>query len=148
MHYLDPVREEFKGFHDLPKDHPIHMINLLRFRDQAAYGPNDPETLNGEASVSGAEAYKRYGSEAAPFFARVGGRQIWVGRPEFMVIGPQDKAWDLAFIAEYPTAQAFLDMLRDPGYQHATRHRRAAVLDSRLIRTKPIRTGKGFGEEA
>jgi hypothetical protein len=38
----------------------------------------------------------------------------------------------------YPTAGAFLEMVTDPGYQAAVRHRRAAVLDSRLIRTTEI----------
>lgn len=61
-----------------------------------------------------------------------------------MVIGPQDERWDLAFVAYYPSAQAFIDMLRNPDYQRATRHRTAAVADSRLIRCAGLEAGLGF----
>ena len=50
------------------------------------------------------------------------------------MIGPRDEAWDIAFIARYPTGAAFLEMLRDPEYQQAVVHRQAAVSNSRLIR--------------
>jgi uncharacterized protein (DUF1330 family) len=61
-----------------------------------------------------------------------------------MLIGPEDKRWDLIFIARYPTAGAFLEMVTDPQYQEAVKHRQAAVLDSRLIRTTEAGTGQGF----
>lgn len=144
--FIDPEREIYKQMLELPHDQPVHMINLLRFRERAAYSPQDPETSNGTADVSGAEAYRRYGREAEPHFKAVGGRQVWVGKPQFMLIGPRNEAWDLAFIAAYPSGQAFIDMIRNPEYQHATRHRRAAICDSRLIRTLPIQPGERFGE--
>ncbi|MDP1777265.1 MAG: DUF1330 domain-containing protein [Brevundimonas sp.] len=86
------------------------------------------------------------GRAAAPPFARSGGRQVWLGRPEQTLIGPADEAWDLAFIAAYPSGEAFLTMLRDPEYQAAVIHRQAAVADSRLIRCEPSDAGAGFGE--
>jgi uncharacterized protein (DUF1330 family) len=118
------------------------MINLLRFREFAAYRDSDPEA--GETPVTGAEAYRRYGTEAAPHFTKVGGKQLWIGAPELMLIGPEDERFDLAFVAYYPTAQAFVDMLRNPDYQRATRHRTAAVADSRLIRCAGLESGVGF----
>jgi uncharacterized protein (DUF1330 family) len=142
MSYVDPTREQFKAIFDLPLDRPVHMINLLRFRDFAIYRDGDPEA--GEAPITGAEAYRRYGTEAARHFGRVGGKQLWIGAPELMLIGPQDECWDLAFVAFYPTAQAFVDMLRNPDYQRATRHRTAAVADSRLVRCAGLATGVGF----
>lgn len=140
--FIDPERDRFKMMFDLPLDAPVHMINLLRFRDVAVYAPDDPEA--GGPVVSGAAAYARYAAEAGPHFRAVGGEQVWAGTPELMVIGPLDKQWDSAFIAAYPTAQAFIDMLRNPDYQRATRHRRAALLDSRLIRTRPVDGGGQF----
>ena len=86
--------------------------------------------------------YKRQ----APIFARLGGRQIWAGKPQVMVTGPQDEAWDLAFIAEYPSAEAFIAMVRDPDYREFVQHRTAAVEDSRLLRLSPAAPGAGFGE--
>ena len=50
------------------------------------------------------------------------------------------------FIAQYPSGQAFIDMLRDPVYREAVKHRQAAVADSRLLRLKPGVPGARFGE--
>lgn len=142
--HVDPTREAMADFRDLPADRPVAMINLLRFRDRAAYAADVDPAIDRE--VSGAEAYAAYGRAAAAPFARAGGRQIWLGRPQLTVIGPADEAWDLAFIAEYPSGAAFLDMLRDPEYQAAVVHRQAAVADSRLIRCDARRPGARFGE--
>ena len=77
--------------------------------------------------MTGAEAYRCYSDAATPIFERIGGTQVWIGMPELTLIGPVDERWDLAFIARYPTAQSFVDMLRkDPEYNRATRHRTAA----------------------
>jgi uncharacterized protein (DUF1330 family) len=62
-----------------------------------------------------------------------------------MLIGPESEAWDIAFIAEYPGVDAFVQMPRDPDYRKAVRHRQAAVADSRLIRMRPGVPGEGFG---
>jgi uncharacterized protein (DUF1330 family) len=134
--YIDPERDQFEAFKALPRDEPIMMINLLRFRERAAYEDGREAT--------GAEAYEAYGRDSAPVFHRVGGEIIWRGRPQVMLIGPEDKRWDLIFIARYPTAGAFLEMVTDPQYQKAVKHRQAAVLDSRLIRTTEAGTGQGF----
>ena len=112
------------------------MLNFLRFRDRAAYEDGHEAT--------GAEAYAAYGRESEPIFRRVGGEIIWRGIPETMLIGPKDKHWDLIFVARYPTAGAFLEMVTDPGYRIAVKHRQAAVLDSRLIRTSEANDGEGF----
>ncbi|NEX00157.1 DUF1330 domain-containing protein, partial [Rhodopseudomonas sp. BR0G17] len=50
------------------------------------------------------------------------------------------------FIAEYPSVSAFVEMIRDPVYREAVKHRQAAVEDSRLVRLKPLKPGKGFGD--
>ena len=134
--YIDPERDQFEAFKALPRDEPIMMINLLRFRERAAYEDGREAT--------GAEAYEAYGRDSAPVFHRVGGEIIWRGRPQVMLIGPEDKRWDLIFIARYPTAGAFLEMVTEPQYQEAVKHRQAAVLDSRLIRTTEAGTGQGF----
>jgi len=139
---VNPTREQFKAIFSLPIDQPILMLNLLRFRPTAVYAATDPE--HGASPVTGAEAYRRYSEAATPVFDRVGGSQVWIGRPELTLIGPADEAWDLAFIARYPTAQSFVDMLRDPDYNRATRHRTAAVADSRLVRCAALPPGATF----
>jgi uncharacterized protein (DUF1330 family) len=98
--------------------------------------------------MSGLEAYRAYGRDSGPVFRRVGGRVIWAGDPQTVLIGPSDERWDIAFIAQYPTSGAFLEMVTDPAYRKAVKHRQAAVADSRLIRHAPLRAGEGFGETA
>ena len=62
-----------------------------------------------------------------------------------MLIGPQAEQWDLCFIAEYPSVDAFVAMIKDPEYREAMVHRQAAVKDSRLIRMEPQGEGANFG---
>ncbi len=140
---IDPTRPQFDAFKALPRDTPIHMLNLIRLKERADYPEGHPHHGKG---LSGLDAYREYGRTSAEVFARVGGRQVWAGKPEAVLTGPSDERWDLAFIAEYPTAGAFLEMVTDPGYREHVKHRQAAVLDSRLIRLSPVTPGKGFGE--
>ena len=134
--HVDPERNQFEAFKALPRDEPVMMLNLVRFRDEAAYEDGREAT--------GAEAYAAYGRESAPVFRRVGGVIVWRGNPQCVLIGPGDEQWDLIFVARYPTAGAFLAMVTDPEYRVAVRHRQAAVLDSRLIRTGDVPAGAGF----
>ena len=137
--HIDPTKEDFALFKDLPRDEPIHMLNLVKLREKAAY-PDGRQ-------ASGLEAYRAYGRESGPVLRRLGGRQVWIGKPQLTLIGPRSEKWDLAFIAEYPSGAAFIEMLRDPVYREAVKHRQAAVEDSRLIRMKPGKPGAAFGEE-
>ncbi|MEM6808442.1 MAG: DUF1330 domain-containing protein [Pseudomonadota bacterium] len=132
--HIDPTRDQFNAFKDLPRDTPILMLNLIRYREVADYG-------DGSGDVSGAEAYRRYGKESGPIFARVGGSIVWRGRPEIVLTGPSDEIWDAAFIARYPHAGAFFEMVTDADYKEAVKHRTAAVATSRLIRMAEIDGG-------
>lgn len=135
--YVDPTKETFAAFRANDRDGPIHMLNLVRFRDKAAY-PDGRE-------ASGAEAYAAYGRDSHPVFSRLGGKIVWRGTFELMLIGPEEEAWDECFIAEYPSVGAFVEMIRDPVYREAVKHRQAAVRDSRLVRMAPSAVGSGFG---
>lgn len=142
--YIDPTRESFGAFRANKRPGPVHMLNLVRLRERAAYASDHALSDKG---VTGADAYASYGRESGPVFQRVGGRIVWRGTFELMLIGPTDggENWDHVFIAEYPSPDAFIDMIRDPVYRDAVRHRQAAVLTSRLIRTAPVELGDGFG---
>lgn len=135
--YVDPDKERFSLFKGLDRGHPIHMLNLVRLNETAVYEDG--------STCTGAEAYAAYGRESEPVLRRLGGKIVWSGSFELTLIGPRDECWDIAFIAEYPSGQAFIDMLRDPVYRAAVKHRQAAVLTSRLVRMKPRDAGSGFG---
>jgi uncharacterized protein (DUF1330 family) len=143
MTAIDPTRAQFDAFKALPRDRPIHMLNLVRLNKIAQYPQGHPDHGKG---LSGRDAYRRYGETSGAIFRRLGGKQVWVGKPETVVTGPADERWDLAFIAEYPSASAFLAMVTDPEYREHVKHRQAAVEDSRLIRFFPLAPGQGFGE--
>ena len=143
MGHIDPTKEVFAQFRDNDRPGPIHMLNLVRLRAKAAY-PADHPCHGG--NMTGLDAYREYGRTSAPIFQRVGGRQVWAGRPEVVLTGPLAERWDLAFIAEYPNSLAFAEMIRDPEYKEHVKHRQAAVEDSRLIRLLPITPGEKFGE--
>lgn len=142
--YIDPGREAWEVFKSLPRDEPIQMLNLVRLKPKADYPAGHPD--HGK-DLTGLDAYRAYGRTTAHIFQRLGGRQVWAGRPQVMVTGPEAEAWDIAFIAEYPSADAFIAMVRDPEYRELVAHRTAGVADSRLLRLDPIREpGEGFGE--
>jgi len=136
--HIDPTKQVFAAFRDNARPGPIHMLNLVRLNARANY-PDGRE-------ATGADAYAAYGRDSGPVFTRLGGRIVWQGKFELMLIGPAEERWDLCFIAEYPSVAAFVEMIRDPVYREAVKHRQAAVEDSRLIRLAPVAPGKGFGE--
>lgn len=129
--YIDPEREQFELFKSLPRDTPILMLNMLRYKDIATYPEGHPLHDQG---LSGAEAYKEYMRTSGPVFAGVGGEMTPLGSYQCTVIGPVDERWDNLFIARYPNANAFLAMITDPDYQRAVVNRQAAIATSRLIR--------------
>ena len=80
MGHIDPTKEVFAQFRANDRPGPIHMLNLVRLREEAAYPDGRKAT--------GAEAYAAYGRESGPVFERLGGRIVWQGRFELMLIGP------------------------------------------------------------
>ena len=139
--YIDPSRENFDAFKALPRETPIHMLNLLQYRDEAAYPDGHENTGKG---WSGRRAYHEYGKTSGPIFRRVGGSIVWRGSYEAVLTGPENMHWHDGFIASYPDAAAFFEMIGDPDYQKAVVNRTAALLDSRLVRFDPGSVGEGF----
>jgi uncharacterized protein (DUF1330 family) len=114
------------------EDRPIVMINLLRYRERAAY----PEG-SGAEPCSGREAYGRYGRVSIRLITAVGGQVIWQGSPKAVLIGAPGEAWHKALLVRYPSKRAFLEMVSSPEYLAIAMHRTAALEDSRLIATVP-----------
>ena len=86
--YIDPSKTNFEAFKDLPRDQPIHMLNLLQYRDQAEY-PEGHD--NAGKDWSGRRAYKEYGKTSGPIFRRVGGEIVWRGAFEAVLTGRRDE---------------------------------------------------------
>ncbi|MDG1236690.1 MAG: DUF1330 domain-containing protein [Amylibacter sp.] len=135
--HVDPTPEQFDTFKSLDREKPLNMLNLVKLRDRADYADGHKST--------GAEAYAAYGKESGPIFAGVGGKIIWRGSPKAMMIGPKEEIWDIAFIADYPSLNAFLAMIMNPAYQAIVFHRQAAVADSRLLANHELTSSSEFG---
>ena len=139
--YIDPTKAGFQAFKDLPRDEPIHMLNLLLFNERAEYPEGHEHHGNG---WSGQRAYEEYGTTSGPIFRRVGGSIVWRGAFQAMVTGPEAREWHDGFVAQYPNSGAFFEMIKDPDYQIAVVNRTAALVDSRLVRFQPGTAGEGF----
>ncbi|MBN8484776.1 MAG: DUF1330 domain-containing protein [Sphingomonadales bacterium] len=129
--YIDPDRENWAVFKSLPRDRPIHMLNLIKLRDLAEY-PEGHE-LHGKG-LTGAEAYAIYEKRFQELVADDGAAMVWEAPLECTVTGPAGE-WDKAFVMGYPNAGVFMGMVKNEEYvRDALPHRTAAVADSRLIR--------------
>lgn len=135
--FVDPDREAFRQFAKMDIEGPVHMLNLLKLRDRAAYADG--------RELTGAEAYRAYGKASGPFFSKNGGQIVWRGIPRFPLIGPSDETWDMGFVAAYPSKDHFMAMVKDEGYQAIVFHRQAAVDTSRLYCFEAAEGSGAFG---
>ncbi len=114
---------------------PIHMLNLLKFKERAEYADGR------ETELSGAEAYALYGAGVAILIGALGGRAVYQGVPNVLVIGEGDTPWDAIAIVEYPSIESFQKMLASEAYQEVHVHREAGLEHQLLINTLPIEGG-------
>jgi len=106
-----PNEEGFAAFAQRAQqtdDGPVTMLNLLALQPDG-----------------GRERYEQYGAAVAPLLERVGGRIVYAGEAVPPLLG--DERWDLVALVEYPTRQAFLDMVSSPEYL-AIAHLRSEAL--------------------
>ena len=116
---LGPTAEQFAALAARPADAPVLMVNLLKFK-----------------ATGGLESYQRYGREVAPHLERVGAAVRYAGTAPAVVIGDGERPWwDAILIVEYPTPQAFIDMVTTPEYAKVHEHRAAALERGDLIAT-------------
>ncbi len=116
---LEPTAEQFKALAARPADAPVVMVNLLQFK-----------------SSGGLESYQRYGREVAPHLQRVGATVRYAGTAPTYVIGDGEKPWwDAILVVEYPTPQAFIDMVTTQEYAKIHEHRAAGLERGDLIAT-------------
>ncbi len=116
---------------------PLQFVNLLAYRDQAVY-PEGHELAG--AGLSGAEAYGRYGAVALAHVTRRGGALTLYNQVHLVLIG-RDVPWDQIAVMQYPSVDAFVDMIRDPDYQAALVHRDAGLAETALLVTKALLPG-------
>jgi uncharacterized protein (DUF1330 family) len=114
---VDPTGADLKRFLAEDPGGPVVMLNLLRFTD------------------TGRPSYQEYAREIRPFLDKVGGRVVYVGDTSTALVAPDGFAWDAVLLVEYPSRQAFSDMVADPDYQGITELRTTALSEAVLQAT-------------
>lgn len=118
--FIEPTSEQIRELIESGQTGPVVMLNLLKFRP------------GGEAS------YRRYGEAVLPIVGDLGGRLLWQGRADSVVIGDLEADdWDVVALVEYPSRQAFIQMVSSPVYQEIAGLRSDALEESRLVACTP-----------
>ena len=123
---ITPNIEQFQQLAASPDTGPVVMINLLKFRN----GERDAEG-------SGVEEYRRYGDVALEMIAQQGGRILWAGTGDQVLIGNAEEDWDAVALVEYPSRAAFIAMVSSPEYLAAHAHRERALERTIVIACTP-----------
>jgi uncharacterized protein (DUF1330 family) len=125
-----PTAERIKSLSgEKAADGPIAMVNLLKFRAKAVYKDGRPD------EISGREAYMRYATEMRKIVEGAGGRFVFAGSIDALVIGEVEELWDVAAIVEYPSRAAFQQLVMSPEVQAIGVHREAGLAGQLLILT-------------
>jgi uncharacterized protein (DUF1330 family) len=101
-----------------PRDVPVVMLNLLRFKERA--DPPD-EGMTGEA------AYHRYAERMIRIVEAAGGRVVWSGRVDSFVVGETAERFDAIALVEYPSRQKFVELVQSPEVAEIATHRAAGL---------------------
>ena len=125
---------------------PIFMVNLLKFKDKAAYADGR------ETDLSGRDAYMIYGAAVAELLPKFGGRAIFAADVTFLALGQVEELWDEVAIASYPCRGDLLRMSMSPEWQEIAVHRAAGLAGQLNIETVlpagfDISTGLAAGDD-
>jgi len=134
---ITPSKEQFTEFAHHSREGEVVMINLLNFARPDAEATAAHSTH--AADSSGADAYRDYSDQVVKMVEARGGRVIWTGRPEHVLIGNSDAdAWDLVALVSYPSRSAFIDMVTSPDYEKAHEHRERGLDRTVLLACEPL----------
>ncbi len=122
-----PTPEQIQTLLADPDDRPVVMLNLLRFKPQAE---GTAEPMSGQAS------YERYAVAMREVVEGEGGRFLWLGKVDSLVIGEADAAaFDVVGIVEYPSRRKFVEIATSERVQTIGVDRAAGLESQWLIAT-------------
>lgn len=121
-----PNKEQIEELMKGPPDQPVVMVNLLKFK---------PRADASEGDASGQEAYGRYAEQMRKVVESQGGRFIWAGRVDSMVIGEEDPNFHVVALVEYPSRQKFLEIVGSQKVREIGEHRSAGLEMQWLLAT-------------
>ena len=106
---------------------PVSMVNLLKFKEKAEYADGR------ETNLTGAEAYALYGQDMIQWVTSHGARHVFSGPAHHLVLGEADALWDVVAIVEYPSKEAFVQIVSAPEVAEWGVHRTAGLEGQLLI---------------
>ena len=111
-------------------DGPIYMVNLMKYKEVAAYDSPDAP------AISGREADDRY--NPASVLNKIGASIVFVADVMGNHVGDED--WDRIAIVRYATRRSFIEMQnrKDFGEKHV--HKAAGMERTTLIASRPLDT--------
>ena len=122
-----PTREQLTALISRNTNKPIVMLNLLKFKEKAVY-------KDGRATdLTGREAYQKYADLMVPFVHSHGGRIVFTGAANGLVIGEVGEMWDTVALMEYPSAEAFAKIAMSPEVAGFGVHREAGLAGQLLV---------------
>ena len=124
---VHPEQEQIKALLGNATAGPVVMVNLLKFRAQAEYEDGR------DTDLSGREAYFLYGSRMREIVEAGGGRFVSGGPVLGLMIGKVEEVWDFIGLVEYPSKQAFIEIVSQPEVAEISVHRKAGLAGQLLI---------------
>ncbi len=112
------------------EDAPVVMVNLLKFREKAEYADGR------ETDLSGAEAYQLYANEMRKRVEAAGGRFLFGGRVEGLLLGQVEELWDAVGLVEYPSPKTLITIASAPEFHEIELHREAGLAGQLNITTR------------
>jgi uncharacterized protein (DUF1330 family) len=127
LNAINPTPAQIQALVGSSVQGPIVMLNLLKFREKAAYEDGH------DAHIPGVEAYMRYGVEMQKIVAAGGGRIVFNAQAKTLVVGEVEELWDAVALVEYPSPQAFVQLVTSEAVGSITHHRKAGLAGQLLI---------------
>ena len=120
MSAIRPNKEQFIELMNAADDGPVVMLNLLKFKPR-----------------EGASEYGKYGDAVTKMVEARGGKLLWLGKADQILIGDPEESWDSVALVQYPSRKAFIEMTTSKEYESAHEHREAGLERTVLIACTP-----------
>ena len=124
-----PNKEQIKGFMEPVSEGPICMVNLLKFKDKAAYEDGR------DTDLTGREAYALYEEGVKKLLQEIGGGIGFEGDVARLALGEVEELWDVVALAVWPSRGAMFEVMQSPEMQAISVHRSAGLAGQINIET-------------
>ena len=123
-----PTSEQVQTLLAGPPDQPVVMVNVLTLKSHA----------DGKAGESGEASYARYAESMRKVVESHGGRFVWMGRVDSVVIGDEDAKFHMIGLVEYPSRQKFVEIMFSDRVKEIAGDRTAGLESQWLIATTAV----------